>query len=1188
MALCLPGLSARAASPATDITSDVSYGHYAESGKRMTVDIYHADATLPLTDDLELSFSLDRDTYGGASPAYSLPTSMTNQPKYDVTLVSGKINTSPQVSNADIVASASPLASAAMLTTMGLDDFVAFQLANTAAQTNFTAQQNQADTIALTAYNDSTSLFQSLSAVTLTSTENINFGGLNNRSFFGDTNLTPSSTGGCPVNTCYQQGGMLFGAVWDPSEPNLTHFHTQGGIVGSDNYSINSESDANGLYFREQSGTAFSLNSLYFSAPISSGNPNQGANAYWQILGFNTAINPNLASGNGTSYATETAYQTVANGTVGTVTLSSAFQDVNAVWIHYVGYPEVPQDGTVYQFNLDNVNITNVIASANTPSNNPAAMIIGLADNYEAKISSLESSAIATQINSLTKAYDANIATINPIIGQYDSSYTQEIANISNYTNQYASQISALTAGTANAGQINTLTNGAEQFLPNISTIENAYQSYQNSLFQEQQTIKQLNYNFLVNEYSQLLNSTVPSGTAAVQRFQIMPLETRSQPQFNLRYFLDETTLGVSGGQSEEPDFLSNFGSVNLSREFNDKLTTVSGSYSLSSNSVGRNAMMMNMQGMNNPSFGPTQYPVLNGHSEYNAFGLSVSQVIDKNTLFQSSINYTNQNGYLSNPYKDVYIRGILTPADYANMNINNTSFNLNNLPQGLQVMGVDLFRENRPNNRNIWSFSNQINHNISQFDATVHFDYRFYIDDWGVDSHTFQFKWYQSVPWGVTVTPTLRYYSQSQADFFAPYYLAPRADGYYSSDYRLSAFGELGGGVILSKKFAKGVKLDAGFEYVTHAGGLKLGGGGVGNYADFDYYMAHANLNVDLSAKTFAGLEGEGVHAMHHRHHHGAPLPAGVMFGHMMQQADDIMVGYRFMYSRQRGDMLNGSSLVSNQTLIANACPGSAVGCIYKPLTMNMQMHMLDLMYAPTDWLNLMVMPQLMSMDMAMSTSLTGAEDATMPMGGKKMISDNMGDTIVTALLRGWDGDGHHVHIGAGVSAPTGSIKQLMGGTYSQGYGMQAGSGTWDLKPSLTYTGQSDEWGWGAQFSGVYHTGKNRFGYTLGDQFQVTGWGSYQILNWLSASLRGVYTQQDGIHGLSSLPQLTTSPGYYTGNYGGRFLDAGFGLNATIQQGQFAGHNLSLEWLQPVSTDFNGYQLDRNGALSVSWSYAF
>ena len=675
-------------------------------------------------------------------------------------------------------------------------------------------------------------------------------------------------------------------------------------------------------------------------------------------------------------------------------------------------------------------------------------------------------------------------------------------------------------------------------------------------------------------------------------------------PQFNAKYYFDATTLTASGGLSDEPDFLSNFGSTNISHEFNDKLTTVSAGYGLTSNTITRNGSGHSAHsGAGHEHYGPTHYPDLNETSIFHNFNASIAQVLSKNTLFQSSASFTQQSGYLSNPYKYVYVRGEITPAEYYQMYTASETVDWNAITN-LEVVGTELFREKRPNQRNIFSVSNGLNQHIPALNASVHFDYRYYADDWGIDSHTLELQWFQSIPGGVTVTPRLRYYSQSQADFFSPYFLAPRADGNYSSDFRLSAFGDLSSGLTVSKEFARGIRLELGAEYVTHSGSLKLGGGGVGDYADFNYYLAHANLNVDLGGRAMSGDE----HAGHHMHHHGAPVPAGVMFGHMMNKADEIMVGYRYQYSSQSGAMLHGSTPVSDQSLVSDACAGLTKGCIYKPTSMNMHMHMLDLMYAPTDWLNVMLMPQLMSMDMTMSNTLRALDTAEISAnlgthGGAKHVSNDIGDTVVTALFKVLDKNGHHVHAGLGISAPTGSIDAALSGAQLintgstkvdqssitlQDYGMQLGSGTWDLKPSLTYTGQVHDWSWGAQISGVKRLQKNKYGYAYGDIFQTTGWGSYQVFNWLSASVRGIYTAQNKIRGESNKTHQTTATVDYGSNYGGRFADVGLGLNASIPGGPFAGHNLSLEWLQPVSTDYNGYQLDRNGTLAVSWNYAF
>ena len=1148
-ALSLPGLNASAAIPSAQIMSNVSYGHYQESDNRMQVDIYHADAIIPLSERIELAFSLDRDTYSGATPSFSMPENMTNVPKYKQ---KADGTTSNELSNVDVISAASGGVTAAGLTILGglngfqsfVDGTIANQpvldaevlaakaeidvakvIAEAAAQAQYDANLCALDPQACGLKDqydaDITAVNVNLMAVpSILEDMTIDFNtGMTSASYAGFANNAPIADGHCAgsgPNGCYEQNGMVVGIVKDTSNP-IAHLHR---VPGADK-ALSYHSDSSGIYIRSLDSKAFSLDSMDFKAPISANNPDSGVNDYWEILGFNTALNPGLDTGDGTNYATRVAYQTVANGFNGTLLLNSGFSNINAAWIHYKGYPQTPTDGKDFSMALDNVKVS------------PAAPYIPLINSYKA------------QKIALTDAYNAQLAIL------------ADPAQLATLTANYEAQKTALT---------------------------NDYNSQSKAV--EDQLAKE----FYTSFYRALLDSQVPTGTPTKQVFQVQPQETRSMPQVNVKYYLDATTLAISGGLSDEPDYLSNFGATNISHEFNDKLTTVSAGYGITSNTITRNGSGHNSHHASDPAHYPTSYEALNEASTFNSFNTSIAQVLSKNTLFQSTASYTNQNGYLSNPYKYVYVRGEITPEEYYNLWNPGAAGVDWNAVTNLEVVGLELFRENRPRQRNIFSLSNGLNHYLPGLDASAHFDYRFYTDDWGINSHTFEVKWFQSLPGGFTVTPSIRYYSQSQADFFAPYFLAPRADGNYSSDFRLSAFGDLSGGATIKKQFARGVSLEIGAEYVTHSGSLKLGGGGVGNYANFDYYLAHANLSVDLSAKAFPGDEHSG-HAMHH--HHGAPVPAGVMYGHMMSQAEEIMVGYRYQYNNQGGAMLHGSNSVNDQALVSNACTDYNKGCLYKPTSMNMQMHMLDLMYAPTDWLNIMLMPQLMSMDMTMSNPIRPYINQTEENdfgghGGAKHFSNDIGDTVVTALVKVLDKNGHHVHLGLGMSTPTGSIGVRLDSSNLQDYGMQTGSGTWDFKPSLTYTGQVNDFSWGVQLSGVKRLEKNKYDYAYGDIFQATPWGSYQPFNWLSASVRGVYTAQGDIQGATNQAHQVTSTVDSASNYGGRFLDVGVGLNASVTGGKFVGHNVSFEWLQPVSTDYNGYQLNRNGALAVSWNYSF
>lgn len=229
-------------------------------------------------------------------------------------------------------------------------------------------------------------------------------------------------------------------------------------------------------------------------------------------------------------------------------------------------------------------------------------------------------------------------------------------------------------------------------------------------------------------------------------------------------------------------------------------------------------------------------------------------------------------------------------------------------------------------------------------------------------------------------MTPRIRYYSQEAADFYAPNFFAkPLAESAgvfwpyvlpanFSSDQRLSGYGTLSGGVTVSKEFAKGVRLETGFEYYTHQGSLKLDGGGEGAFADFDYWVSNAALKVNLAALG-QGTPGSGGSHNHHGDHPN--VPTGILFGHTLEKAGDMMVGYRYMRNQQAGAFLQGDSSVTEQQILAKGCSGSLGSiegiCAILPreMTMNMHMHMLDLMVAPTDWLTLMLMPQFVDMTM-------------------------------------------------------------------------------------------------------------------------------------------------------------------------------------------------------------------------------
>jgi len=343
--------------------------------------------------------------------------------------------------------------------------------------------------------------------------------------------------------------------------------------------------------------------------------------------------------------------------------------------------------------------------------------------------------------------------------------------------------------------------------------------------------------------------------------------------------------------------------------------------------------------------------------------------------------------------------------------------------------------------------------------------------------------------------------------------------------------------------------------------------------------------------------------------HHHAAhSAPAGILFDHTLD-GGQWMLGYRFSRSTEGGSLLLGSTPVSIDAVRTDGCGGKT--CAVTPRAMDMNMQMLEIMYAPSHAVTFMLMPQFVDMDMTMTpnpgfVSSHGSHAAT-----HSHHTGGIGDTGFYALfpLASW-ADGQ-VTLALGGTAPTGSVniklrKTMFNENYDQRihYGMQLGSGTWDFNPTLSYQGTAGHAYWGAQANGTKRLGgRNGAGYRLGDLAQASLWGGYEFTPWLSGSVRGVYTSVGRIHGaFNPVPAIEYS-GAPTGevyvpthigpfdqpaNYGGRFADIGAGLNLRLPARMLGGSLLKFEYLHPATTKYNGYQLDREDSLVLGWSAMF
>ncbi len=170
----------------------------------------------------------------------------------------------------------------------------------------------------------------------------------------------------------------------------------------------------------------------------------------------------------------------------------------------------------------------------------------------------------------------------------------------------------------------------------------------------------------------------------------------------------------------------------------------------------------------------------------------SVSRVLDRRAMLQIGGSLTRHSGHLADPYKLVFVE---------NQAVNDA----------------------RPRQRSIGVLMARYRRHFAPRTASLHLDYRLTVDDWDIESHTLEFAWHQALGPDWQLVPGLRYYSQSQAEFYAPYFESAPSNGLASSDYRLSPYGALSARLDARRSWGR-VQLSFGWEHYRADGSFALG----------------------------------------------------------------------------------------------------------------------------------------------------------------------------------------------------------------------------------------------------------------------------------------------------------------------------------------------------------------------------
>ena len=267
--------------------------------------------------------------------------------------------------------------------------------------------------------------------------------------------------------------------------------------------------------------------------------------------------------------------------------------------------------------------------------------------------------------------------------------------------------------------------------------------------------------------------------------------DDRTAGELKLTRYFRRAAIDFGVAYSGEHDYNSAAGSVGLRLSSEDNNTTLALGTGFTSDQISSSDGTVS---------GETR--------QVNDFLAGVTQVLSASDIAKINVTHARGRGYFSDPYKEVDVR---------------------------------------PRRRNQTAVLTQWNHAFAG-DATLRTSYRYYWDTFGVNAHTLGLEYAQGLGSGWTLTPALRYYTQSAADFyFGPDYDpvlgAPFPRGYstnpplYSSpDQRLSAFGAVTVGLRIDKRFGAW-NVDLRYDYYQQRGDWRLGGDGS---TGLDPFTAH------------------------------------------------------------------------------------------------------------------------------------------------------------------------------------------------------------------------------------------------------------------------------------------------------------------------------------------------------------
>jgi len=276
--------------------------------------------------------------------------------------------------------------------------------------------------------------------------------------------------------------------------------------------------------------------------------------------------------------------------------------------------------------------------------------------------------------------------------------------------------------------------------------------------------------------------------------------EERTQWSLGMDYLRGNTTMRVGYTSSVESDFDAKTYSFSVSQDMFGDMTTLTLSYALGDDMVGR-----------------SDDPAFEREIDRQHYGIGLTQILTRNLIATLNFETITDEGYLNNPYRSVRY-----------------------LDSG-SAIGYSYEPELYPNTRTSNAVGISAKYFLS-YRAALEGKYRFFTDTWDIESHTVSVAYTHPMgPWIFSVK--YRYHDQTGAHFYRDIFSRSEATNFRGRDKELSP--------LTSHTF----KLGASYEFIDDAEGWGFIKKGTVNVSYSALTIDYLEFN-DLSTPALLGAE--------------------------------------------------------------------------------------------------------------------------------------------------------------------------------------------------------------------------------------------------------------------------------------------------------------------------------------------